>query len=83
MACVYTIHNVTNDHCHPWIWDTPIKEALYRMWCGVNRRDDSGVNRLGDTSAFVNPAGQLLLIRQGKTRMYSVDILFELYTDPL
>ena len=34
-----------------------IKEALYRIWCGVNRLGDSGVNRLGDTSAFVNTAG--------------------------
>ena len=33
------------------------KEALYRIWCGVNRLGDSGVNILGDTSAFVNPAG--------------------------
>ena len=34
------------------------KGALYRIWCGVNRLDDSGVNRIGDTSAFVIPAGQ-------------------------
>ena len=34
-----------------------LKEALYRIWCGVNRLGVSGVNRLGDTSAFVNPAG--------------------------
>ena len=32
------------------------KEVLYRIWCGVNRLGDSDVNRLGDTSAFVNPA---------------------------
>ena len=31
------------------------------MLCGVNRLVDSGTNRLGDTSAFVNPTGQLLL----------------------
>ena len=31
-----------------------LKAGLYRNWCGVHR--------LGDTSAFVNPAGQLLLI---------------------
>ena len=41
------------------------KEALYRIWCGVYRLGDSGVNRLGDTSAFVNLAGQLLLTRCG------------------
>ena len=29
------------------------------------------MNRLGDTSAFVIPAGQLLLTRRGKTRMYA------------
>ena len=51
-------------------------EALYSIWCGVNRPSDSGVNRLGDTSAFVNPAGQLLLTRRGKTRMYGVGIAF-------
>ena len=38
-----------------------IKEALYRIWCGANRLGDSGVHTLGDNSAFVNPAGQLLL----------------------
>ena len=52
--------------------DRGIKEALYRIWCGVNR--------LGDTSAFVIPAGQLLLTRRGKTRMYTVGIVFEFYT---
>ena len=46
-----------------------IKEAMYRIWCGVNRLGDSGVNRLGVTSAFVNTAGQILLTRRGKTRM--------------
>ena len=52
-----------------------LKEALYRIWCGVNR--------LGDTSAFVITAGQLLLTRRGKTRMYTVGIVFEFYTVPL
>ena len=40
-----------------FFWLLPLKEALYRIWCGVNRLGDSGVNRIGDTSAFVNPAG--------------------------
>ena len=35
-----------------------LKGALYRIWRGVNRLSDSGVNRLGDTSAFVIPAGR-------------------------
>ena len=60
-----------------------IKGALYRIWCGVNRLGDSGMNRLGDTSALVIPAGQLLLTRWGKIRMYTVGIEFELYTVPL
>ena len=38
------------------------------------------MNRLSDTSAFVIPAGQLLLTRRGKTRMYTVGIVFEFYT---
>ena len=59
------------------------KEALFRIWCGVNKLGDSGVNRLGDTSAFVNPAGQLLFTRRGKTRMDSVGRVFEFYTAPL
>ena len=42
-----------------------VKGALYRIWCGVNILGDSGVNRLGDASAFVTPAGQLLLTRGG------------------
>ena len=37
-----------------------LKEALYRIWCGANRLGNSGVHTLGDNSAFVNPAGQLL-----------------------
>ena len=48
-----------------------------------HRLSDSGVNRLGDTSVFVNPAGQLLLTRRGKTRMDGVGIVFEFYTAPL
>ena len=46
-----------------------IKEGLYRIWCGVNRLGDSGVHTLGDTSAFVNPAGQLLF-KKLKCRQY-------------
>ena len=38
------------------------------------------MNRLGDTLAFVIPADQLLLTRRGKTRMYTVGIVFEFYT---
>ena len=49
----------------------------------MNRLGDSGVNRLGDISAFVIPAGQLLLTRRGKTRMYTVGIVFKFYTVPL
>ena len=56
---------------------------MHRMWCGVNILGDSGVNGLGDTSAFANSAGRLLLTRRGKTRMDSVGIVFELYTAPL
>ena len=46
----------------------------------MNRLGDNDVNRLGDTSAFVNPADQLLLTRRGKTRMDGVGIVFELCT---
>ena len=60
-----------------------VKGALYRIWCGVNILDNSGVHRLGDTSAFVILADQLLLTRRGKTTMYTVGILFEFYTVPL
>ena len=59
------------------------KEGLYRIWCGVNRLGDSGVHTLRDTSAFVNPADQLLLTRQGKTRMDGVGIVCEFYIAPL
>ena len=61
--------------------------ALLKRPCiefgGANRLGDSGVHTLGDNSAFVNPAGQLLLTRRGKTRMYTVGIAFEFYTVPL
>ena len=65
---------------------TAIIEGLYRIWCGVNTLGDSSVNTLGDTSAFVNPAVQLLLTwrqRRGKIRMDGVGIVFEFYTAPL
>ena len=56
-----------------------IKAGLYRIWCGLNRLGDSGLHTLVDTSAFVNPAGQLLLTRRGKIRMDGVGIVFEFY----
>ena len=63
------------------------KGALYRIWCGVNRLGDSSVKVVGIDSAillaFVIPASQLLLTRRGKTRMYTVGIVFEFYTVPL
>ena len=40
------------------------------------------MHTLGDNSAFVNPAGQLLL-PGGKTRMDTVGIVFEFDTAPL
>ena len=49
----------------------------------MNRLGDCGVNRLGDTSAFVNPAGQVLITRRGKTRVDGVGIVFEFYIAPL
>ena len=49
----------------------------------MNRLGDSGVHTLGDTSAFVNLAGQLLLTRRSKTRMDGVGIVFEFYISPL
>ena len=70
-------------HLYYSLFPVLIKEALYRIWCGVDKLGDSGVNRLGDTSAFVNMAGQLLLTRRGKTRMDGVGIVFEFYTAPL
>ena len=73
--------------CMAWRFHFPIcnydfKEGLpgvYRIWCGVNRLGDSGVHTRGDTSAFVNPAGQLLLTWRGKTRMDGVGIVFYFY----
>ena len=59
------------------------KAGLYRIWCGVNRLGDSGVHTLSDTSAFVNPASQLLLTRRGKIRMDGAGIVVELYIAPL
>ena len=59
-----------------------IKAGLYRTWCGVNTLGDSGVHTLGDTSAFVNPTVQLLLIRRGKFRTDGVGIVFEFYIAP-
>ena len=54
-------------------------KLVFRIWCGVSRLGDSGVHTLDDTSAFVNPASQLLLTRRGKTRMDGVGIVLELY----
>ena len=45
----------------------------------MNRLGDGGMHTLSDTSAFVNPAGQLLLPGGGKTRMDTVGIVFEFY----
>ena len=56
---------------------------MYRIWCGVNILGDSGVNRLGDTSAFVNPTVQLLLTQRGKIKTDGVGIVLEFYTAPL
>ena len=44
----------------------------------MNILGDSGVHTLENTSAFVNPAGQLLLTRRGKTRMDGVGIVFDI-----
>ena len=48
----------------------------------MNILGDSGVHTLGDTSAFVDPAGQLLLTQRGKIRMDGVGIVFEFYNIP-
>ena len=58
------------------------KPGLYSIWCGVSRLGDSGVHALSDTSAFVSPAGQLLLTQRGKIRMDGVGIVFEFYIAP-
>ena len=39
---------------------------------GVHTLGDCGVHTLGDTSAFVNPAGQLLLTRRVKGALYRI-----------
>ena len=56
------LKNLKTSHydCHELF----LKAGLYRIWCGGNRLGDSGVHTLSDTSAFVNPAGQLLLTRR-------------------
>ena len=48
----------------------------------MSRLGDSGVHILGDTSAFVNPAGQLLLTRRGKSRHDGIGIVFEFVLPP-
>ena len=57
-----------------------LKRVYFENWCGANTLGDSGVNTLGDTSAFVNPTVQLLLTRRDKIRM---DGVFEFYIAPL
>ena len=59
------------------------KEGLYRIWCDANTLGDSGVNTLGDTSAFVYPVVQLLFTRRGKIRIDGVGIVFEFYIAPV
>ena len=73
-------------HCGVWFYGNgtlSIKEGLYIIWCGVNTLGVSGVNTLGDTSAFVNPTVRLLLTRRSKFRMNGVGIVFEFYIAPL
>ena len=53
-----------------------VKAGLYKTWCGVHRFGDSGVHTLGDTSAFVNPARQLLRIAIYSALMDGVGIVF-------
>ena len=60
-----------------------LQDALYIIECGANILGNSGVHTLGDNSAFVNPAGQLLLTRRGKTSMDGVGIVFAFYSGPL
>ena len=55
------------------------KAGLYRIWCGVHTFGDSGLHTLGDTSAFVNQAGQLLLSRRVTSCIDGVGIVFEFY----
>ena len=80
-----SIHTTISESIHttPNSMQGLFKEGLYRIWCVVNRLGDSGVHTLGDISAFVNPAGQLLLTRRGKTRIDGVGIVFEFYLAPL
>ena len=52
------------------------------MWCEYRLGASDG-HTLGDTSAFVNTAVQLLLTRRGKTRMDGIGVVFEFYIAPL
>ena len=73
-------HEVRKYTTDRWVF---IKEALYIIWCGANRLGDSGVNRLSDTSAFVNPAsGSATVNPAGKTKIDGVGIVFEFYIAP-
>ena len=83
MAGLHLLSTQIERSHHHYNSDYHVKEALYRIWCDVNRLGDSGLHTLGDTSAFVNPAGQLLLTRRGKTRIDGVGIVFEFYIAPL
>ena len=49
----------------------------------MSRLGDSGVHTHGDTSAFLNTAGQLLLTGRGTIRMDGVGIVFQFYIAPL
>ena len=75
VGSIHRYHGDAADVARSRCLTRPSVGALYRIWCGVNI--------LGDTSAFVIPAGQLLLTRRGKTRLYTVGIVFEFYTVPL
>ena len=66
-----------------YLYISELKRSCNIIWCGGNILGDSGVRRLVDTSAFVIPAGQLLLTRRGKTRMDGVGIVNGLYIAPL
>ena len=86
LAFIYCVLLFTNIIYHVMRTDTcnkphTLRDAVtgrnikYRICCGVNR--------LGDTSAFDNPAGQLLLTRRGRIRMDAVGIVFEFNISPL